>query len=304
MSAQERKYIPLADGVVTVSDAIADLLAADHRLPARPTVVCNAPTVAELASGTAEPVPDVRAAAGLGADVPLLVYAGMTAPERGLGTAVAALPDLPDVHLAMVTARNGYVDALVERATALGVGDRLHVLPYVAPDQVVAHLAAGTVGIVTSLHSPNYELSLPSKYYEYLNARLPLCGLRPAHRRRLHPRPRHRRSVLLAATPPRSPPRSARYSPTRRATPSCHDGDLPGPQHLGSTSPGAARPVRTAGVLMPTRADPARTPPGPAARMNWITGDSRIQKLALDMAERGSWDVVVAGGARAPRRAK
>ncbi|GAA4964381.1 hypothetical protein GCM10023205_30610 [Yinghuangia aomiensis] len=174
MSAQERKYIPLADGVVTVSDAIADLLAADHRLPVRPTVVCNAPTVAELASGTAEPVPDVRAAAGLGADVPLLVYAGMTAPERGLGTAVAALPDLPDVHLAMVTARNGYVDALVERATALGVGDRLHVLPYVAPDQVVAHLAAGTIGIVTSLHSPNYELSLPSKYYEYLNARLPL----------------------------------------------------------------------------------------------------------------------------------
>ncbi|WP_436790990.1 glycosyltransferase family 4 protein [Yinghuangia sp. YIM S10712] len=175
MSAQERKYIKLADGVITVSEAIADLLLADHDLDVRPTVVCNAPTVAELAAGDdADAVPDVREAAGLGPDVPLMVYAGMTAPERGLDTAVAALPQLPDVHLAMVTARNPYVDALEKQAHALGVADRLHILPYVKPHQVVAHLAAGTLGVVTSLHSPNYELSLPSKYYEYLNARLPL----------------------------------------------------------------------------------------------------------------------------------
>lgn len=175
MAAQERKYIRLADGVITVSDTIADLLAADHGLDVRPTVVCNAPTVAELASGDdADAVPDVRAAAGLGPDVPLMVYAGMTAPERSLETAVAALPSLPDVHLAMVTARNPYVDALERQARDLGVSERLHILPYVKPHQVVAHLAAGSVGIVTSLHSPNYELSLPSKYYEYLNARLPL----------------------------------------------------------------------------------------------------------------------------------
>ncbi|MDI2132267.1 glycosyltransferase family 4 protein [Yinghuangia seranimata] len=175
MAAQERKYIRLADGVVTVSDTIAGLLADDHGLAEPPTVVCNAPTVAELAAGDdAEPLPDVREAAGLGPDVPLLVYSGMTAPERGLDTAVAALPALPGVHLAMVTARNPYVDALEAQATGLGVADRLHMLPYVEPRRLVAHLAGGSVGVVTSLHSPNYELSLPSKYYEYLNARLPL----------------------------------------------------------------------------------------------------------------------------------
>jgi glycosyltransferase involved in cell wall biosynthesis len=175
MAAQERKYIKVADGVITVSDAIADLLAADHGLTARPTVVCNAPTVAELASGgDGDQVPDVREAAGLGPEVPLMVYAGITAPERSLETAVAALPALPGVHLAAVTARNSYVDALEKQARTLGVEDRLHILPYVKPHQVVAHLSAGSLGIVTSLHSPNYELSLPSKYYEYLNARLPL----------------------------------------------------------------------------------------------------------------------------------
>ncbi|NUU21847.1 MAG: hypothetical protein HOV68_10100, partial [Streptomycetaceae bacterium] len=36
-------------------------------------------------------------------------------------------------------------------------------------------------------------------------------------------------------------------------------------------------------------------------RMNWITGDSRIQKLALGMAERG-WDVVVLGRSRTDAR--
>ncbi|MCF2532671.1 glycosyltransferase family 4 protein [Yinghuangia soli] len=174
MAAQERKYIKLADGVVTVSEAIADLLAADHRLPVRPAVVRNAPTVAELGAGDGPDVPDVRAAAGLGPDVPLLVYAGMTAPERGLDTAVAALPALPGVHLAAVTARNSYVIALERRAEALGVADRLHVLPYVEPQQVVRHLAAATAGIVPLLHAPNHELSLPTKYYEYMNARLPL----------------------------------------------------------------------------------------------------------------------------------
>lgn len=175
MSAQERKYIKLVDGVITVSDAIADLLTSDHRLGVRPTVVRNAPEAAEPGTGAGfGEVPGVRVAAGLGPEVPLLVYAGMTAPERGLDTVVAALPALPGVHLAAVTARNSYVIALERRAVTLGVADRLHVLPYVQPHQVVRHLAAGDVGIVPLLHAPNHELSLPTKYYEYMNARLPM----------------------------------------------------------------------------------------------------------------------------------
>lgn len=175
MAAQERKYIKLADGVITVSEPIADLLVDHHRLAVHPTVVCNAPTVAELATADgAEPVPGVRETAGLGPDVPLLVYSGLITPERGMDTVVSGLPELSGVHLALVTARNPYTDALERQARELGVADRVHVLPYVKPDEVVAHLSTATAGVYPGLHAPNHELSLPTKYYEYMNARLPL----------------------------------------------------------------------------------------------------------------------------------
>jgi glycosyltransferase involved in cell wall biosynthesis len=54
------------------------------------------------------------------------------------------------------------------------VGERLHVVPYVAPDQVVDYLAGADAGLVPLLHRPNHEISLVTKYMEYAQAKLPL----------------------------------------------------------------------------------------------------------------------------------
>ena len=164
------ELVPTADAVVTVSDDLAERLRADLRLPDRPVVVLNAPPVA-----SARPAPSLRKRAGVRPEERLLVYAGGLTPARGVDLAVRALPELDGVHLALVAPdADPHVAGLCALADGLGVGERLHVVPYVAPDQVVDYLAGADAGLVPLLHRPNHEISLVTKYIEYAQAKLPL----------------------------------------------------------------------------------------------------------------------------------
>jgi glycosyltransferase involved in cell wall biosynthesis len=164
------ELVPTAAAVVTVSDELADRLQADLRLRERPTVVLNAPPVAG-----ARPAPSLRERAGVGPRDVLLVYAGGVAPARGLDLAVRALPRLPGVHLALVAPGDEpNLPVLRALAVELSVADRLHVVPYVAPDEVVDHLRGADAGLVPLRHRPNHEISLVTKYLEYVQAGLPL----------------------------------------------------------------------------------------------------------------------------------
>ena len=165
----ESEYVGRADAVVTVSTGIAAQLQDEHGLERTPAVVANVPVRGVVGSG-----PTARDLVGVGPQVPLLVYSGYLAPERGLDVAVDALAQLPDVHLVVVTSAGLALDALVAQAEALDVAGRLHHLPYVPPTAVPHLLSGADLGLVASLHSPNYEESLPTKLAEYLHARLPL----------------------------------------------------------------------------------------------------------------------------------
>lgn len=168
--ALERELIGAADAVVTVSPEIADLLVKEYDLPETPVVVRNTPIRAAVGTGEVS----VRAAAGLSADVPLLVYSGYLHPQRGIGTAVRALPDLPGVHLAVVTGqRNRELRELLKLAVELDVRDRVHVVPYVAQQHVADYLSSADAGVICSQRTINYELSLPTKLAEYLHAGIP-----------------------------------------------------------------------------------------------------------------------------------
>ena len=167
-----REYVGLVDAVVTVSDTLADLLVRDHALPERPTVVLNAP----VAATPDTEAPGLRERCGLRPDTPLLVYSGAMAVQRGLDTVVEALPLLPGVHLALVVAdpETAYVRQVVARAARHGVGDRVHVLPYVPHRQLVAFLATADIGLIPLHHWPNHEIALITKFFEYAHARLPI----------------------------------------------------------------------------------------------------------------------------------
>jgi glycogen(starch) synthase len=168
----EREYIRRADAVVTVSDGVAALLAADHRLPVKPLVVLNAPVISTKATGRR-----LRDDVGVAEGTPLLLYSGGMAPRRGVATVIDALVPLSDVnaHLALIAREDDPdVGALRRRAQERGVADRVHVVPYVPVDEVVPYIESATIGVVPILHHPNHELSLITKYFEYLHACLPI----------------------------------------------------------------------------------------------------------------------------------
>lgn len=172
--AHEREYAPYADAVVTVSEALADLLIKEHGLRERPAVVLNAPEVAATSAGEAPP--DLRELCGIDTDTPLVVYSGAVSWQRGLDIMVEALPRLDGVHVAFVVLRPEapFVTGLLERAAELGVRDRVHALPYVPYDQVVSFLSAADAGVIPIHHWPNHEIALITKFFEYSHARLPI----------------------------------------------------------------------------------------------------------------------------------
>jgi glycosyltransferase involved in cell wall biosynthesis len=174
--SHEREYSSHADAVVTVSETLADMLIERHELTERPTVVLNTPGEVPDLSETSASAPDLRELCGIGPDVPLVVYSGAAAPQRGLDIMIESLPQLAGVHVALVVLRptSGYVQGLVDRAQELGIGDRVHALPYVAHDQVVPFLSAADVGVIPIHHWPNHEIALITKFFEYSHARLPL----------------------------------------------------------------------------------------------------------------------------------
>ena len=56
----------------------------------------------------------------------------------------------------------------------LEIRDRLHVHPYVPVDRIVSHIATADVGVFPALHNLSHDSDLPTKYYEYAQARLPM----------------------------------------------------------------------------------------------------------------------------------
>ncbi len=200
--AHEREFAPYADAVVTVSAALGDLLRRDFGLKEDPAVVLNAPMAVDGAAidrdrelmlfaaktgerlwapAAGEPerpagVPSLRGRCGIGPEVPLMVYSGGDAPQRGLATMIEALPSLPDVHCAFVVGNpeGRYSTELKALGKEIGVYDRLHFLPYVEYFQVVEHLSEADLGVIPIHHWPNHEIALITKFFEYSHARLPI----------------------------------------------------------------------------------------------------------------------------------
>lgn len=169
----EAEYIRDADKVITVSPAIARTLQKDHDLDHEPVVIMNTPNPADVSVE----VSDIRSRIGLRPEVPLLVYSGGVTRARGIETAVQALVDLPEAHLAVVCVPGVATDAvraLQAQAEALEVQDRLHCLDPVKPDEVVAFLRTADVGLIPILRYPSHEMALPNKLFEYAFAGLPV----------------------------------------------------------------------------------------------------------------------------------
>ena len=168
-SKAERNGANLADAVLSVSEPMSDLLIPHLQIKKRPVIVANDPLVA----GQQKAQRNLRKECGLDKKTPLLVYSGAVAPQRGVATAIQALRSLPNVHLALIAnPENATVKQLKE--SAADIADRFHVVSYVPNSELVSFLSTANIGLIPLHHKLNHEISLITKFGEYMQAKLPI----------------------------------------------------------------------------------------------------------------------------------
>ncbi|MDE0572234.1 glycosyltransferase family 4 protein [Demequina sp. B12] len=168
--AMENALMGDVDKVITVSERLADYLVADFGLAERPQVVMNVTEPEEPPAGFVT----VRETLDVG-DAPIMAYSGNVNLMRGVDTAIEALPEMPGVHLAVLTQpTNRTMPRYLALARDLGVEDRVHQLPFVNARHVSPFLSDATIGVSPLQRTPNHDVAITNKFCEYIHARLPI----------------------------------------------------------------------------------------------------------------------------------
>jgi len=167
---QEINYTAQSASVLSVSEGMSELLIPHLKMGDRkPEIVANDP----LVEGQQPSKRNLRNDCGISPDVPLIVYSGAVAPQRGIGTVIEGLRRMADVHCALIAnPENTSVKEFI--AQAVDISDRFHVLPYVPNAELVNYLSTGDIGLIPIHHKLNHEISLITKFGEYMQARLPI----------------------------------------------------------------------------------------------------------------------------------
>jgi len=202
----ERRHIGSADLVITVSDSIADHLAAQYRIP-RPLVVLNAPSFDRQAGSSA---PTLRARLELEPATPLAVYVGRVTFGRGLEFCVRALLHDPALHIAAVGPREDATQQRLRRLAAeLGVESRFHLVDPVPPETVVPFIRDADVSLLPIQNvCLSYYYCMPNKLLESVMGGLPVAVADLVELRRFVER--NRCGVVMDETDPASIARAIR----------------------------------------------------------------------------------------------
>lgn len=165
----EKILIRRSDATITVSESIADELAAVYKIPT-PVVLRNCKvSFVEQSVG-------LKQRMGLASDQFLAVYTGLITGGRGLEDLLEVLPLYPNLQLAMVGPNSpDFVQGLKERALANSILSRVHFLPPVAPQEVPSFISGADFAFIPAKNTcRSYYLSLSNKFFEAVAAGLPV----------------------------------------------------------------------------------------------------------------------------------
>ena len=176
---EETRIVRKADGMIAIGGALADWYARHYRRP-RPLVVRNCRYYWPY-----EDDGRLRADAGVGPEVRLLVWCGSLYPQQGIEILIKALPHLaPHIHAAIIGFFQPFWKSYVQEvlpalAASLGVADRVHILPEREPNDIVPYISGADIGVIPAWgEQVNNLISLPNKFHEMVMARLPLASSR------------------------------------------------------------------------------------------------------------------------------
>lgn len=163
----ERRCMNWVDAVITVSPSIRDWYL--HAYPGVPVMLVR--NVPERPRSAVIPV-DLRTRFNIPADDLLFIYLGGLGHGRGIENMLTAF-GTPQVTHHLLVMGNG---TLREKVLAAGAAcPRIHYLPAVPPDQVLAHAAGADIGIsLIEDVSLSYRYCLPNKLFESVLAGLPV----------------------------------------------------------------------------------------------------------------------------------
>jgi glycosyltransferase involved in cell wall biosynthesis len=177
----ERRWARRCDGIITVNDELAAILARRFDRPL-PAVVMNC-----LPAWTPPPQPDRRfhARLGLAPETRVVLYHGGFLASRGIEVLAAAVMQLPGV--ALVAMGDGPLRPALERLAGVpSANGRIHILPPVPPAELVPWIAAADVGAMLNQPvSRNERISTPNKLFECLAAGVPVVSSDFPGRRRI-----------------------------------------------------------------------------------------------------------------------
>jgi glycogen synthase len=187
----ERRYLPRADKVMTVTNLLADHLAEEYRIK-RPTVVFNAPPAKvehvherwDVLDRT-----DLRTEMHLKTRKFVFVYTGQATLNRSLELAIIALSKLQgfedpncrfdnDYRLVTVGGVQQGHDAVLRRlADTYGVSRYVRFLPPVAPQRVAKYISTANASIIPIIPvTLSYEYAMPNKLFEAMLSGNPIIG--------------------------------------------------------------------------------------------------------------------------------
>ena len=167
-----REMIARADGLLTVSQALAEYLAPSG------TPVTFMPNY-RWRSEAPSRNDYLRELAGLGPDARIVLSVGHVVKNfRTLVRSLKALPD--DVHLVCLSriAPQDYFDACMAMVGEEGLSDRVRLLDYVPYDDLQRAISGADVGVV--LFDPNignHAVGLPNRVFDFISAETPFCAL-------------------------------------------------------------------------------------------------------------------------------
>jgi glycosyltransferase involved in cell wall biosynthesis len=168
----ERGWARRSARVATVNAAYAAVLA--ERFDVTPLVVLNCSYSRDAPTDRPR---RLHAALDLPPTARIVLYHGGLAPERGIEQLVAALAGLdPTTHLVFL----GYGPLaawLAARSLDAATGGRIHVLPAVAPSELIAWVAsADVVAMPIQPTTLNHRLTTPNKLFEAMTAGVPVVA--------------------------------------------------------------------------------------------------------------------------------
>ena len=172
LRAYEGRLARRAVALVTVNERYGDVLTRRIR-PRRTVIVRNCPP---RWTPPAEPSTRLRAAAGVPAAVPLILYHGAFARHRGIEQTAEAMlePGLETAHLVLLGF--GGTKPEVEKLVAdPRFGGRLHMIDAVPPGELLEWVSGADVDVIPLQHSTlNHWLCTPNKLWESLAAGIPV----------------------------------------------------------------------------------------------------------------------------------